>query len=209
MLSTPEQLKRRKMVRRWAIAITVFILIIALAWFNQPWIWDLYIDAKYNNFKTGDKLYGREQSMRVSDYHYRLYTWVRPLKEDDVDAMDIELWKKALIKQDLHPNAERFLIESGWRISTDSLNKYKTACIGTYLGADIGKLHVRPNDDGFLLNFIKISPNKMALVKTDENLYKIDDDIPSGYTLDDENDLYIMGFEVYENQELKHFRDVK
>jgi hypothetical protein len=206
--SNNNELNRKKSKSKvWLIAIGCIVLMIAgLIFYNKQFLYLYYLNAKNNHFRTNDKLYAKSrmvnETSEYGSYNLNLYRKVRPLNNDDVDAMQIELWQKALIKKNLSSFSKPYMIECAWTINSDSLCKYKTACIGRYTGSQI--LDIRIKNKYYPMIFFSITTNKKALVKDYESDYN---KAPAGYTFDD-GPLYVMAYQVT-NKELQTFRKIK
>jgi hypothetical protein len=99
-------------------------------WFNKPLFVAYYFNFKHNPFKPNDKMYinsflvDESSAKDFKGYNISLYRLVRPLNDDEVDNMPIELAEKILIKKDLS-SKKPYMTECAWSISTDSLCNIK------------------------------------------------------------------------------------
>lgn len=187
---------------KW-IAAALLLLVSLLTLWNTP-RFRLFLYNKLNNhYSIGDKLYAKQWLVDdTASYNLNLYRRIRPMNEDEVDEMDIPLWQKAHIKKELKPSDKTLMLETDWAISSDSLCKLKTACIGTFI--DYQAQYVKLSRDYVLLPFFSIHPNKKALIKEDDlGLHKI----PDGYVFDD-GPFYIRILDV-SNKEINNFRLIK
>lgn len=165
----------------WIISIVlVLTTITALFWYNRNFLGIYYFNLKHNHFKVNDKLYARDFLINGGEDH---------------KPFDIELYRK--IKPiNGNPAYKPCVERCDWKISGDSLLKYRTAYIGTYTGAEI--LSMRTDDGEYYpVLLYSITTNKKALVKT----YLAD--APKGYEFDD-GPLYIWYHEVT-GKELQRF----
>jgi hypothetical protein len=188
----------------WYIASGLIILLIGIIWYNKPLLWAYYLNARYNTFKPGDKMYTRPYLVndpRFKSFTLSFYHKLRPINQEDIDNMDGELWKKELIKKNLSSSDKPYLAESAWGINTDSLCKYKTALLGTYAGSEI--LNVKLQGKYIPVVFFIIKPNRKALNKDEAGgLFKI----PDNYREDD-GPFYIEGSDA-QHEESKTFRNI-
>lgn len=182
--------------RTLAVIVTVVTLLVVIIRCNIYWIKAYLSNSQNNHYKTGDKLYAREKYI-INKWDVPLYHLARPLTEKDVDEMGIEPWKKSLIKQNLKPNRRPFLVETDWKINSDSLYKYKTAQIGSYVSSRVIESKI---GDEFLYGcFYEISPQSKALQYSSAQTHKI----PDGYKVIDSLHFYIPDYEVVKNHEYK------
>jgi hypothetical protein len=185
--------------------LSILILLIGLGLIFKSKLILYFKYATYSKFKPGDKIYALKHVVNeVSEYgpyDVNLYQEVRPLTGADVDRMDIDIYKKAVIKSTLKSSGKTGISECGWQISADSLCKQKTACIGTCI--DYKLMDIKIGNKFVTTIALIIKPNKKALFKDYSDYYKL----PADYVIDD-GPFYIPSFYV-SNQEAKTFRKVK
>jgi hypothetical protein len=203
-ISTDPKKKGWKKYKIWLIVLVILAVSGGIIWYNKPLLTAYYLNARYNTYKPGDKMYAH--SYLVNDPRFKSFTLsfyhkLRPINQEDIDNMDAELWKKELIKKNLSYSDKPYLAESAWGINTDSLCKYKTALLGAYVGSEI--LNVKLKGKYIPVVFFIIKPNRKALNKDEAGgLFKI----PDNYR-EDEGPFYIDGSDV-QNTESKIFRNV-
>jgi len=177
---------------------TCLAIAIGLLLYNRTYLTLYYIDLKYNPFHVNDKLYANEwyinKKSKYGSYNLDLYRKIRPLNNDDIDAMNISLAEKALIKSNLSTSNKPALTECAWSISSDSLRKYKTACIGNYTGSEI--LSIKIDKKYYPMLFFSITTNKKALLKKE---YGSQNELPPGYVYDD-GPFYVRSFDVTQKE---------
>jgi len=184
---------RLLMILGICVAIAIGLLL-----YNRTYLALYYIDLKYNPFHVNDKLYAKKwyvnEKSKYGSYNLDLYRKIRPLNNDDIDAMNISLAEKALIKSNLSTSNKPALTECAWSISSDSLRKYKTACIGNYTGSEI--LDTKFEKKYYPMLFFSITTNKQALVKEVNSSLN---ELPPGYVYDD-GPFYVRCFDVTEKE---------
>ena len=126
--------KSKKLI--WIIIVSIVLIVIAFGAYKFKLVKAYYYEAKRNDFKTGDKVYPPNYFISDKPINIFLYRLIRPVNEAEIDAMNIEEWKKPLMKQNLKSSGDLKIILSNKRIMADSITKYKAWNIGNYLGKE-------------------------------------------------------------------------
>jgi len=202
---TPQKKIKRNYLT-WGIIAGFLIVLAGLFLYNKQVLTLYYLNAKYNKFNPGDKIYAQEWRInKVSEYgayDTELYQVVRPIHNSDVDDMDIDLSKKSVIKSNLNSSNKPYAMCRGWQISSDSLCKMKSAVLGTYIDYKI--MDQKIDGKYFPTLYFIIKPNKKAMFKDYySDLYKI----PTDY-VEEGGPFYIEANDTSE-KEITKFRKVK
>ncbi|MCJ8208668.1 hypothetical protein MUY27_03045 [Mucilaginibacter sp. RS28] len=158
-------------------------------------------------YKPGDKLYLVDYLVNDTTFKHHLepfYTGITPLKDDEIDEMNIDLAEKDLIKRNISFGDKAYGIENGYGISTDSLCKRKNAYIGTF----VRSVHYRKKVDGAYesMTFYEIKPDTTVVV-LDVNHIK---DVPQTHKYDyDMNGLYFIEARAVTDKNTDKFREIK
>lgn len=170
-----KQTNRKKIIL--LISILLIILVAGAAYFyNKDFFNIYYYNLKNNHFKPNSKLYAEEYVING---------------ESDSVVLNIPLFRKVKPLKS-NPSGRVYMARSAWSISSDSLRKYKTACIGTYTGFEIMGTANRNNEYHPMLYF-SVTTNKKALIKDYLS------DPPEGYEFD-ESPLYVWAFEMTDKE---------
>ena len=122
------------------------------------------------SFNKGDSIYIKHNFCET------LYRLVRPLKEHDIDKMDISDTEKDALKLKLNPLAKSYLIVTGNCVSTTVNSK----SIGQFIEQEKLTIH-NPNNNTFHEStFYIVHPNKANL--TIGEPYSKEPGLPEGYT---------------------------
>lgn len=175
--------KSKKII--WVIIGGIVLITVAYTAYNFKLIKACYYDAKRNDFTIGDKLYPPNYFITDKPNDIFLYRLIRPMTGAEIDAMDVEEWKKPLMKQNLKPSDDLKVILSNKRIMADSLIKYKAWNIGNYLGKEY--IYIKNNAMDGYLPYYAIKPN-WSLINTDPTEQYL---LPGGYTYAN-NNLYVL-----------------
>ncbi|MCJ8208667.1 hypothetical protein MUY27_03040 [Mucilaginibacter sp. RS28] len=153
---TAAEPKAKKTKKLWIISTVALIVIVIVIFLTQGRRIKLYyVNIKKNPFKKGDKVYYTNRLIKKG-YTIDIYQTIEP-----------------------ENGGSQCLVEAKWVLSADSLNKYKTSQIGTYL--DYKVINIWMDDKTqipMLMYAIKV--NKKALYK-DLNSYSTPSNIPVGY----------------------------
>ncbi|TSD67593.1 hypothetical protein FFF34_009440 [Inquilinus sp. KBS0705] len=197
--------KKKKGSRVTLAVLAVLIVTICTGYYYRDYLLLKYYDFKTNPFTSNSNVYapgGMVNSIgKYGSFKITFYRIIRPIGPNEIDRLPLSADQKALAIQSIKTNRKSYIIRSNCYISTDSLCKYKTACIGKYKGSNI--LLENENEDYYPNTFYEILPNKKALIQGDLKI----NDLPIGYVWAD-NKYYIPPFDVT-NQELKKFRTIK
>ena len=187
MTSLPPKSSKKKL-----IILLITLIVLAGGTFGLYWSNKTYLDAYYDAYvfkqkipvKHGDKMYmvnylvDTSSSKNYNHHNQGLYRLIRPLNGDEIDAMDLTLAEKAVIKNDLS-SKKPYMFESKWAISTDTLCKYKSAFVSYYTDCKIANLYM--GEGQYLPTlFFEVHPVRRAMIRID-----YDDSLPSGYKFDD------------------------
>ncbi|GAA3994602.1 hypothetical protein [Mucilaginibacter dorajii] len=185
--TSPDNKSEKKSVKKYKILAGIglaVVIIIALIFLNRQYLSLYYANIKYNDFKVGDKLYAKNwlvnETSKYGSYNLHLYRKIRPLDNSS-------------------SSNKPAIIQSRFSISSDSLCKYKTACIGNYTGSEI--LEAKLGQEYYPMIFFSITTNKKALIKEEESY---SNQLPFGYVYDD-GPFYVVMIEVT-HHELHQFR---
>lgn len=169
--------------KKWIVVIGLLMVISALITYNFKLLKAYYYDFQFNKFTAGTKMYPPNYYMTDTiSPTISLYRLIRPVNEDEIDAMPIEAWKKALMKNDIKSPDDLKMFETVKEIAGDSLAKYKNWCIGTY----VDRKFIFINDEKFSSYepYYQIKPNWPMVAETNTLLTK---PLPDGYTYADDN----------------------
>ncbi|MFD1255711.1 hypothetical protein ACFQ3S_02800 [Mucilaginibacter terrae] len=205
---TNQKTPKYKRYKAWIISAFIITVISAIFISNREYLDMYYINFRYNDYEPGDKIYAKnfylnDVNEEGEGYNLDLYQLVRPINESDVDAMDLDLYKKSVIKANLNSSHKPYIMERGWQISGDSLCKHNSAVIGTYVRYEI--VNIRLDDEFHPVLHYVINPNRNALIKDGiiSHKYKMPDDY-----LDSDSTFYVSLLDLGTN-EIKTFRKVK
>lgn len=159
--------KKRKIITFISIAI---IFLVGFAVYNKDLIKAHYYDIKYNHFKTGDRVYAYKK-------------FISPF------SSKIDLYRLAKSAT----TADNMLIKSGNVLMSDSMRKYKSSYLGTYLKREFRFYDSQKGKQIQLL--ISIIPNNKILLA----LPGKGQALPVGYNYIDSN--YYFNFYVGSAQE--------
>jgi|SRR5215217_3479754 len=201
-------------VKRWII-VSIIVIVLAGVAFGFYWPKRTYLNAYYHVYifkkrlpiKPGDKLFlprylvDDSSSKTFARYDQKLYRVIRPLNNDEIDAMDITLAEKALRKQDLSLK-KPYMFETIWAISTDSLCKYKSAFVSRYNNSKIADLYFGEGEYLPQL-FFEVHPVRKSMVRTDYF-----DKMPSGYKFEDNTPFFLEASDLSPDDS-KTFRIIK
>jgi hypothetical protein len=178
MLKAKDSEQKNKKRTIWLISsISVVIILLVAFWCNKSFLDLYYFNLRHNHFKINDKLYANDFIVNESN-NLMLFRKVKPISGNS--------------------KGKPFMASSAWSISSDSLCKYKTACIGTYTGYEIQSIE---GNEYYPMLFFSITTNKKALIK------KGFTGAPAGYEFED-GPLYVWGH-LMTDKELNTFRKIK
>jgi hypothetical protein len=182
--------KKRNLKVTLLIICALIISALACVWyFNRETLNIYYLNARYNHFKINDNIYVWEgMSPGKGNIDIDLFRMARPINEDDIDALNIEIWKKALAKKEL-VKGKPYMVHTRWEINGDALDKLKTGVLGAYKGYKIADEYRDGETKTYL--FFMLTPNKQALYDTEIDIYKL----PKGYTWSD-GPFYVLAFQT-------------
>ncbi|OKS84848.1 hypothetical protein [Mucilaginibacter polytrichastri] len=180
------------------ICIAIIGLIVSLNWHQ--------LRAQYHlltghQFKAGDKLYATPKIFEGDPKNNSviLMRLVRPLTVADIDKMNINAAKKEVLKKNIDPQAQSYLIYGGESADYQRFNEAHTAFAGKYLGKAV--LNFRNVTDKKLVpeTFCIIEPNEDVMIGKYLHLATI----PENYTWAD-NTFYTF-YDSLTDQELPKF----
>ena len=166
------------------IAVTGFI-------FKQNVLaeYDYYFNFKH--FNRGDKVYLIKQSMEQRKTSWPLFYLVRPLTKQDIeDDKNINEAEKVSRIDQLDPSLKPYLIEDdlGFQFEIDTLHKYKTACVGSFLYRKVLNIQDSKTKKYYKINVYAIKihyPGYFEGLTDDNGNY-----LPEGYALADKTIYY-------------------
>ncbi|MDR6944691.1 hypothetical protein [Mucilaginibacter pocheonensis] len=176
-----------RLVNRYGLLNVLFYgalsLVIALFLIIQlfVWIFNNGYEDTWDKVKPGDKLYAEKRV--VTDTASRmvfLFRLIRPINSDDIDRMKIAEWKKDKLKMKIDSSLKSKMLTAPGIFYQDSLLKYKTGFLGTYIKKDSVEEY-----GGFGQHWYAIKPNFKLIRK-----HYLKFEMPAGYTLAD-SDYYI------------------
>lgn len=121
---------------------TGFILLVFLFTFIvMQWSTCNNLKLTWGKLKVGDKIYADSSKLHQKTNLYSpIWLWrrIRPFNADDIKQMDIPEWQKLKFISQLDTSIFQLseMIRSETNIGQDSMFKYKTTCLGTYLKSD-------------------------------------------------------------------------
>jgi hypothetical protein len=174
------QVKKKSTLKVTLITFVIIVSALACIWyFKGQTIQYYYLNARYNHFKINDKVYAPAYMLKDDHrFNVAVYQFARPMTESDIDALNIDTWKKALAKKEL-VKGEPYMVETDWEINAELLYKLKSSYIGNYKGYEIAEQYM--NGRIFTGYFIMIDPNKQAVLKKGLDVIKL----PKGYVWSD------------------------
>ncbi|WP_295711015.1 hypothetical protein [Mucilaginibacter sp.] len=182
--TAPSTKSKSRKYRTLMILGVCLALVIGLLFYNKTYLTLSYINIRYNKFRVNDKLYAKNwlinEKSEYGSYNLHLYRKIRPLNN-------------------VNSSNKPAIIECPFSISSDSLCKYKTACIGNYAGSEI--LDVKLSHGYHPMICFSIITNRKALIKEEESSLT---QLPSGYVYD-EGPFYVLMLDVTPH-ELVQFR---
>ena len=140
------------------------------------------------SFSKGDSIYVRHKNREI------LYRLVRPLKEHDIDTMNISDAEKQNLKLKLNPLAKPYLIGTGYSVSTTKDSR----SVGQFIKEEKFTVHNAIKNNFYEATLYLIHPNKANLCVG--QAYHKEPGPPEGYTWDNFN-LYLSSkraFNTYE-----------
>jgi hypothetical protein len=163
------------MIRRRNKGFAGFMLLVLLSFFIvMELLKNQGLNLTWGKFKFGDKVYADNSLLNKKTNQYVpiwTYRRIRPINADDIKQMDIEEWQKLKFITQLDTSKLQMseMIRSEISIGQDSVFKYKTTCLGTYLKSDSISAEYYVDGSGHEENWYAIKINKaIATVALDE-----------------------------------------
>jgi hypothetical protein len=145
-----------------------------------------------NSFSKGDSIYVRHKYREV------LYRLIRPLKETDIDTMNISDSEKQNLKLKLNPLAKPYLIGTGYSVSTTK----ESRSVGQFIEQEKLTVHNAIKDNFSESTFYIIHPNQANLYIGQP--YHTEPGPPEGYIWDNFN-LYLSSKRAFNTYEPNKF----
>ncbi len=182
MASNRSKLSNRKFT--WLIVLVITIILGVTGFIFKRDIKVKYYNLTNNHFKRGDKVYVDKEIFGYEHNHYNFYRLIRPISQQDIEDMTIDKLEKSTLKNLIDPSLKPYLIRTEMSISSDTLNKYRSTYIGTYLYHKA--LNFKNYDTGKLFedNAYAIEPEQHYTVTS---ISPDDDVLPKGYTWADKS----------------------
>lgn len=187
----------------WLIFVVVIILLFGSIFLNRTskgWFYlAYYYVVKFDHFNYGDKVYINKDyfSTYKKATGIGFYRLIRPLKDEEIDTiLFMSDLKKNSLKH-LNKSLKNYAIECKVFIDKDSLGKYKTTNVGTYIDHKI--LNIKGFDENRkeftgLVHFYSVKPNKKILY-IDPFPQFDNNEFPRNYTWANDT-LYLMPFNL-------------
>lgn len=177
------------LVNRYGLLNVLFYgaLIVTTVVFILIWLLSQIMNAGYEEtwtkVKAGDKIYCH---FEASDTGFRPFVpqiLVRPINQSDIEKMPMVTWKKRKLINELDTNLKPLLIDAKIAFTKDSMYKYNTAYMGTFIKKDSIK-NLKLGDcaagaDGDYWYTIKLDTTHVECCYESK--------IPNGYVLADKN----------------------
>ncbi|OKS84844.1 hypothetical protein [Mucilaginibacter polytrichastri] len=193
----------KKSYKGWLIFIGVIILLCGSIFLNKTtknWFYlTYYYVVKFDHFNYGDKVYIEKNyfSTYKDATAIGFYRLIRPLKDKEIDTILFMSDSKKDSLKHLNKSLENYAINCKVFIDKDSLGKYKTTCVGTYI--DHKLLNIKGFDENRKeiigrVHFYSVKPDKKVLY-IDPSPHFYNDEFPRNYTWASDT-LYLIPFDL-------------
>ena len=148
----------------WILPAATTVVVIVLIIFNWDWFHTRYTHLTHHNFKSGDKVYAKPDLFDSKSKMNSLFVGrlIRPLNETDIDLMNINAQKKAVLKKQINSSLKEYLISTKCYFDKSRFMEIKSAYLGNYI--DHAYLQFKLDENTFEEDsFYALSPNKEAL----------------------------------------------
>lgn len=204
------------MSRRISPGSAVFTLLVLLFFFIvMNWVQGKNLYLTWGKLKFGDKVYADNSLLDKKTNQYMpicTYRRIRPINAADIKQMDIEEWQKLKMITQLDTSKLQMseMIRSEISIGQDSVFKYKTTCLGTYLKSDSISAEYYADGSGHEENWYAIKINKaIATVAFDEFELPVNRTYADDYYYIDAHDARLEEAAVFKNANLKSSAAIK
>lgn len=198
------------MSRRISPGSAVFTLLVLLFFFIvMNWLHEKKLYLTWGKLKLGNKIYSDSSQLDQKTNQYSpIWLWrrIRYFNADDIKQMDIPEWKKLKFITQLDTSKLQIseMIRSEISIGQDSMFKYETTCLGTYLKRDSISAEYYADGSGHEENWYAIKFNKMiATIALDELELPINRTYADDYYYINAHDARLEEAAVFKNSNLK------